>query len=162
MESVPVSVTPPLPTSLAAPVRRGGVLIPSPPFPPLVPLPPPPASLCVPRLVALLLYKLLMTAKPNRENERAWPTSSRESYPRKSTLNLDFRYDEVDGSEETATLNPRQWPTLLVNYLRLFSFCEYIFRSPSLNCCFYYQLGTRLVVEFNCYRYRRIAKYMGV
>lgn len=28
---------------------------------------------CVPRLlVVLLLYKLLMTAKPNRENERSW------------------------------------------------------------------------------------------
>lgn len=32
-------------------------------------------TLSVPRLVALLLYKLLMTAKPNRENERAEPTS---------------------------------------------------------------------------------------
>lgn len=49
-------------------------------------LPPP---LLVARFVLRLLYKLLMTAKPNRENERA--CSASRNYLRKSTLD-DVRY----------------------------------------------------------------------
>jgi len=46
----------------------------------------------VARLIPWLLYKLLMTAKPNRKNERTCPALR--NYLAKSTLDLNVRYHQ--------------------------------------------------------------------